>query len=123
VDGPGDEEPRAAWVGNRRGEAAAWLCKPLVVVALLVVALLARALAPATCPSGPGSLRAPPTFPPATGRGTSPWVTEAGTDERPMRCPARRLTDQVRVTVTTMPSTAPRAHMTPRRVIFMAAGP
>ncbi len=55
--------------------------------------------------------------------GASPWMTEIGSDERPMCSAARRLTDQVRPAVTAIPSNAATAHIRPRRVNTIAIAP
>jgi hypothetical protein len=38
--------------------------------------------------------------------GAKPWITDTGTDWRPIRWPASRLTDHVSAAVTAMPSIA-----------------
>jgi hypothetical protein len=52
--------------------------------------------------------------------GASPRSTDNGSDERPIRCPARWLTDQVSAAVTAIPSNAAAAHMTLWRVTVIA---
>jgi hypothetical protein len=48
--------------------------------------------------------------------GASPLIAEGGAELSPIRCPARRLTDQVSAAVTTMPSSAAAVQATPSRV-------
>ena len=48
--------------------------------------------------------------------GASPLIAEGGAELNPIRCPARRLTDQVSAAVTTIPSSAAAVQATPSRV-------
>ena len=64
---------------------------------------------------GAGSVAAPAAC--RAGRnGASPLIAEGGAELNPIRCPARRLTDQVSAAVTTMPSSAAAVQATPSRV-------
>jgi hypothetical protein len=78
-------------------------------------------------PAGPRSLLGsgdgPDSGLPEAGGGTRPPATDGGTDERPILWPARRLTDHVRATAMTIPSTALTVHTMPRRLMVMTAGP
>jgi hypothetical protein len=51
--------------------------------------------------------------------GASPLIAEGGAELNPIRCPARRLTDQVSAAVTAMPSSAAAVQATPNRVGFI----
>lgn len=59
----------------------------------------------------------------SAGGGARPRITDRGCDDNPMRWLLSWLTDHVNAAVTAMPSNAPAAHSTPRRVIFIAAAP
>ena len=51
--------------------------------------------------------------------GASPLIAEGGAELNPIRCPARRLTDQVSAAVTMMPSSATAVQATPSRLGFI----
>lgn len=75
-----------------------------------------------TLPAAWGALRAAEdrAFPPEAegGRGGArPLVTDRGSEDRPMCCPASRLADQATAAVTTIPSSAAADHRAVRLVI------
>jgi hypothetical protein len=51
--------------------------------------------------------------------GASPWITDSGADERPIRCAASWLIDHVSAAVTAIPRSAATAHRKPRVVTVM----
>lgn len=51
--------------------------------------------------------------------GASPLIAEGGAELSPIRCPARRLIDQVSAAVSTMPSSAAAVQAIPSRVGFI----
>jgi hypothetical protein len=55
--------------------------------------------------------------------GASPLITDRGSDESPIRCPASLVTDHVNAAVTAIPSSAATAHRRLRRVRVISSAP